>query len=65
MTVITKEEMNAAGCGSPGCTHDHSVLYLTAECHPHGGLEVRFEKATEQLVITCFVCEGEVTTVQL
>lgn len=63
--IVTKTELNKAGCGSPGCTHDHSTLFLTAACHPAHGLEVKYVKEKEQLVVTCYVCETEVTTIQL
>jgi hypothetical protein len=65
MAVINKEEMKKMGCGSPGCDHDHSILFLVQGCHPSQGLEVKFVKEKDQLVVSCFVCEAEVTTVQL
>jgi len=43
--------------GEPGCTHDHSVLWLCSLCHPTEGLEVAYEKATGVLTVTCQVCE--------
>ena len=65
MAVVTKKELSEAGCGSPGCTHDHSVIYLTQACHPSQGVEVRYDKLKEQLLVTCFVCDADVATIQL
>jgi hypothetical protein len=65
MATVTKKELGEAGCGTPGCTHDHSVIYLTQGCHPGKGLEVRYDKQKEQLLVTCFACDADVTTIQL
>jgi hypothetical protein len=57
MPIATRSTLNATGCDEPGCTHDHSVLWLCSLCHPTEGLEVAYEKATGVLTVTCKVCE--------
>jgi hypothetical protein len=63
--TVTKQDLNAAGCGSEGCGHDHSVLYLHPGCHVGSATIVRYEKKTEELVIECNTCEKEVVRVKL
>lgn len=55
--AITCEELNQGGCGSPGCTHDHTVLYLHARCHPSAGGRVSYDKRTGNIRIVCRRCE--------
>jgi hypothetical protein len=63
--TVTKSEMNASGCATPNCGHDHSILYLHAGCHPSSPTWVRYEKAIETLIITCHNCDKEVVRIKL
>ncbi len=57
----TRQELDAMGCGSPGCTHDHSVLELCPMCHPNGRkVHVSYRKCDGVLVIRCAKCEAPV-----
>jgi hypothetical protein len=57
--------MRAAGCGSPGCKHDHSILYLHSRCHPKSAVEVKYVKADSELVIECSQCGQLVCRIQI
>jgi hypothetical protein len=64
--TVTKKDLNAAGCDSDNCKdHDHSVLYLHADCHIGAATVTRYEKKTETLVIECAECEKEVVRIKL
>jgi hypothetical protein len=63
--VITKEELNDAGCGTPNCNHNHSTLYLHGGCHINALTSVRYEKKIETLIIECGACEEEVVRIKL
>ena len=58
--LLFKEDMDSAGCDDPGCTHDHSVLYLHAQCHPRTGCVVRYKKEEGQMIVSCLRCGNEV-----
>ena len=45
MRLLTRRALDHTGCDTPDCGHDHSVPYLSQECHPRTGVEVRYEKA--------------------
>jgi hypothetical protein len=61
--TVTQQQLDESGCSTPGCTHDHSVLYFHPNCHPRASLEVRYEKPLGELVIECCKCEKEVLRV--
>jgi hypothetical protein len=63
--VIGKADLDGMGCETPGCDHDHSILYLTAACHPNGNATVSYHKREGQLVICCSVCGSGITRIQL
>jgi hypothetical protein len=65
MKPISKYELNVMGCGTPNCGHDHSILYLHAQCHPRSATWIRYEKIPEVLVITCAKCDKEVARIRL
>lgn len=56
--VLTREDLDATGCGNPGCTHDHTVLFLGTNCHPQAGLNVSYDKRTGRLCVTCRRCDA-------
>lgn len=51
------------GCGVPDCGHDHSVLYLHAQCHITGGTRASYDKNTGILTIACIKCTKPVATI--
>lgn len=55
--------MDAAGCGTPNCTHDHTILYLHSRCHPGRGAEVYYDKRTGVLTVKCRVCKRPIALV--
>ncbi len=58
MTAITtRDELDQAGCDNPNCTHDHSVLYLSGNCHPRAGSVITYHKATGTIRAHCLKCE--------
>jgi hypothetical protein len=52
-----KAELDAMGCGTPDCEHDHSVLYLHPVCHKGAGTYVAYHKDLGVLTIECVECE--------
>jgi hypothetical protein len=62
--LVTKADLDAAGCDAPGCTHDHSVVFLHAACHMTEAVHVRYDKTLGQLIIGCFRCGREVARIE-
>jgi hypothetical protein len=54
---LTCEALEPVGCGTPDCGHDHSVLFLHAQCHPSGKLAVAYFKARCVIRVTCARCD--------
>ena len=63
--ISTRKTLDPMGCGTPGCGHDHSTLFLHQMCHPHAGLEVSYSKPHGQLTVACNECHAIVTLVQV
>jgi hypothetical protein len=61
--TLTQRELDAVGCATPGCTHDHSVLYFHPRCCDGAGISARYEKDSGELVIACAECEREVVRI--
>jgi hypothetical protein len=53
---IGKATLDAMGCGTPGCTHDHSSLYLHSECHSEAPMWARYDKVNGALILECSIC---------
>jgi hypothetical protein len=60
---VTQLDLDPMGCGTPDCGHDHSILFMHAQCHPKAGLEVAYHKALGALICRCNACKGEVSRV--
>jgi hypothetical protein len=58
MRIATRSMLNEMGCNRPRCTHDHSVLWLSSQCHPNEGLVVSYEKRNCTLAIVCRSCQS-------
>jgi hypothetical protein len=63
--MLSRYELDRMGCGVPNCTHDHSVLYLRAACHPHAGAEVAYEKERGAVIVRCLKCKQLVGALQV
>jgi hypothetical protein len=61
--ALTCEQLDPAGCGSPNCNHDHTVLYLYARCHPNAGAMVSYDKRTSSIRVMCRRCKAEIAEV--
>lgn len=61
--ILTREDLDASGCDDPGCTHDHSILYLHSQCHPDHGVTARYDKRQGLVIICCLGCHVEVVRI--
>lgn len=57
----TQEDMQTVECNAPGCTHDHSVLWVSPNCHEDAPLEAYYVKQDGVLYIRCADCRRPVT----
>ena len=62
---LTAAVMDKMGCSMPHCHHDHSELYFTQRCHKSAGLEARYVKADQTLVLSCEECEWTVAVIKV
>lgn len=63
--VLSRKQLDIAGCGQPNCEHDHTVLYLHAVCHLNAGTHVKYDKLTGLLTIECRRCKKLVARVKV
>lgn len=63
--VLTQEDLDPMGCDTPNCTHDHSVLFFHAACHPQARVEACYRKQSGTIVIACARCKKFVCEVQV
>lgn len=68
MTPQTHIELDlaaAAGCQSPGCTHeDHSgTIYFHGACHPHAPVQVSYARGSSVLRVECAICDRLITEI--
>jgi hypothetical protein len=61
----TKATLDKLKCGTKGCKHDHSKLYINSKCHPGGPLRVLYHKAEGCLHLECAICDKPVSVIQL
>ncbi len=61
--TLTRVVLDKMGCATPFCGHDHSILYLHAQCHPRAKLDARYVKDDGVLILTCAVCQKETARV--
>jgi hypothetical protein len=57
MSILTRTTMDHFKCETPGCTSDHSVLYLNPRCCQAGAATVRYFRDDGVLVLECPKCE--------
>lgn len=65
MTALSRKQLDAAGCGDPNCSYDHTVLFLHSVCHPSAGTRVNYDKRTGVLTIECRRCKKLVAHVKV
>jgi hypothetical protein len=63
--MLTQRDLDGEGCGIADCGHDHSILWLYAECHPRAGLTVAYVKATGGLLVSCKQCTKVVAQIEV
>jgi len=61
--ALTRNELGKMGCGTPGCDHDHSVVYLNQRCHPSAATWASYNKRTGNLTIACAECEKPIAEI--
>jgi hypothetical protein len=57
---IGRIELDAMGCDTPNCEHDHNTLYLHPGCHPEAGATVFYVKTLGYIIVECRECEKAV-----
>lgn len=57
---VGRHELDAMGCETPNCSHDHNILYLTPGCHPGSGTFVSYSKKQGFIMVECAECEKPV-----
>lgn len=60
---LTRNQLDAAGCATPNCGHDHTVLYLLGACHPKAATSAVYDKRTGTIKLTCHECERPVAEI--
>ena len=61
--ALTREQLDQSGCGTPGCGHDHTVLYLHGRCHPSAGSRVSYDKRTGNISVVCRRCSEPIAVI--
>jgi hypothetical protein len=54
--ILSKKELDEAGCDTPSCGHDHKVIFFHSDCHPERPVVVRYEKPRGLVMVSCSVC---------
>lgn len=63
--ALSRKQLDAAGCGTPNCGHDHTVLHLHSVCHPAAGSRASYDKLTGLLTIECRRCQKLIAQVKV
>lgn len=56
---MTRSMLEQKGCESPDCKEDHTVLWLSSQCHPGHPMQANFNKKTGLVTLVCYVCQRE------
>jgi hypothetical protein len=59
---MTVEDLDQMECGAPGCTGDHSEIYIEPACHPEEdyGCYVYYNKKRKEIILECAICGRQV-----
>jgi hypothetical protein len=60
---LTRKDLDAMRCGTPGCTCESEYIVLTQACHPEAGTQATYYKQAGMLQITCLDCEALIAEV--
>ena len=62
--MLTREDLDAAVCSTPGCTHttEHGMLFLHGKCHPGAPTQTAYTY-DGVLHIVCAMCQQSVIDV--
>ena len=63
--MLTQRDLDATGCGTADCGHDHSVLMLIATCHPRAGVMVEYHKSVGGLFFSCKSCRQRIVEIEV
>jgi hypothetical protein len=63
--TLTQEDLDGEQCATPGCTEDHSVLFINPHCHPTRAIEPAYYKADGTLRVRCARCQRPVAVFQI
>lgn len=66
--MLSREELDRAtfhGCSAKDCEHDAATIYLQADCHPSGKIEVSYRHGSGVLRIGCKECGRLITKVKV
>lgn len=61
--ALTRVELDKGGCETPGCGHDHTVLFLYSRCHQSAGQRVSYDKRTGNVRVVCRRCDSLVVEI--
>jgi hypothetical protein len=63
--TLTQEDLDGEQCATPGCTENHSVLFINSICHPTRPIEAAYYKADGTLRVRCVRCGRPVAVFQV
>jgi hypothetical protein len=63
--ALSRKQLDAMGCGTPNCGHDHTVLFIHGACHPSAGSRASYNKQTGLLTMICRQCKKPVAEVKV
>lgn len=54
--ALTVSDLELSICEDPHCNHEHSTLYLHAQCHKRSPVSVSYTKGSKVLRVECAEC---------
>jgi hypothetical protein len=64
-TPLTRRQLDAAGCSTPDCGHDHTLLFFHGRCHPQADTDAYYDKRDHCVHIICAACEKPISTIKV
>jgi hypothetical protein len=62
---LYREDLDASGCATPNCGHDHSELFFHGKCHMDAPSIARYVKTTGTVEIECAECNRPIASVKV